>query len=286
MQFAQMFRNCSVNDGMPASLRLILVVTVVYLVQIVWANDLLANTNPSNSDHQIVSFSQGRDGVSTDTDCYKIGEALKTFAETKGNWRQFSITYDDVHGLYGGFTLSVDGTGLVQKKTVRVIRGQKDVINTTSRAEPAQLNELVRLLVSERLWLRAPYPRAGVPDEGRSRVVMWYTPEGNSKKQCEIWEWYNDMEADRRIGKLRDFMLHLLPRTNEEPVAIENDQIEEFHNETGSSSKSRDDYSKYALGALIANFDALIETLADNDPTFRGRFLKKLFSKRHQSDIR
>ncbi len=124
-----------------------------------------------------------------------IQEALKALAEGKGDWKQFSLTYDDLHGLHGGLTLTIHGSGKVEQEAVREKVGEpKDV-------SMANLNQLVNLLQKHKAWQQQVVERSAVPDESRARLVIKYKNDS-----VTIWEWYNDLPKNKRLAEIREFM--------------------------------------------------------------------------------
>ena len=45
-------------------------------------------------------------------------DALAKLAKGGAEWKSFSVTYDDLHALHGGLTLTIHGTGKVAQKAV------------------------------------------------------------------------------------------------------------------------------------------------------------------------
>lgn len=124
-----------------------------------------------------------------------IREALLEIIAGELNPTPLSITYDDMHGLWGGFTLTIRGDGNVEQKAV------KEKAGTPTLVPRGSILELVRLLLKEEAWDQREPQRTPKPDEDRARLVIEY-----GKQRSEIWEWHNDLDTNRRLAKIRDLM--------------------------------------------------------------------------------
>ncbi|MBL8483304.1 MAG: hypothetical protein JNJ60_13985 [Rhodocyclaceae bacterium] len=125
----------------------------------------------------------------------KIRDALQALADGNGDWRLFTVVYDDLHPFHGGLTLTIHGNGSVEQKSVRTEVGQ------TTKVSAPDLEKLVSLLRKLEAWEQRVPERMAVPDESRARLVITY-----GEYQTVIWEWYNDLAKNRRISEIRDLM--------------------------------------------------------------------------------
>ena len=100
-----------------------------------------------------------------------------------------------MHGLWGGLTLTIYGNGHVKQKAVKV------AVRTPTLVSRDGILKLVHLLLQERAWEQREPERAAQPDESKARLVVEY-----GKQRSEIWEWYNDLDKNQRLGKIRDLM--------------------------------------------------------------------------------
>src|SRR5262245_36004984 len=50
----------------------------------------------------------------------EVRAALDSLAAGRGDWTMFSVTYDDLHPMHGGLTLTIHGDGRVEKKVLRM----------------------------------------------------------------------------------------------------------------------------------------------------------------------
>ena len=118
-----------------------------------------------------------------------------------------SVSYDNLHPLWGGLLLTIHGTGQVEQKAVRQSAGeivpvaQDDVL------------DLVRLLLFHDAWVQLVPERTLLPDESRALLTIRYADE-----QTTIWEWYHDLRVNRRIIEIRDRMQEIAWRTSTEPA--------------------------------------------------------------------
>ncbi|SRR6266511_666197 len=126
---------------------------------------------------------------------------LKDFSEGRAS-QNLSIIYSDMHGLWGGITitLSTDGTYELLERA----RGQivPDMVRRT--VTPAHVQEVIALLLERRLWEQQTLQRTPIPDEVRATLTL---RTGNV--ESSIWELYNKLEKNDRIVRVRRLLLEL-----------------------------------------------------------------------------
>ncbi|MFN0168660.1 MAG: hypothetical protein ACKV22_19725 [Bryobacteraceae bacterium] len=105
------------------------------------------------------------------------------------------VEYRDLHAMHGGLNLTIRGTGEVEQEAVRAPVGQ------AKRVSGDDLLRLVRLLSTQQVWQQRIPQRTPVPDESRAYLTVRYRED-----RAEIWEWYNDLEKNRRILPIRELM--------------------------------------------------------------------------------
>ena len=90
---------------------------------------------------------------------------LNELSSGRGRWSEFSVTYNDLHGLHGGLTLTIYGDGRVEQEAVRTkVRDPRHV----SRED---LDRLVALLRELQAWEQRVPERDAVPDESRCQLT-------------------------------------------------------------------------------------------------------------------
>jgi hypothetical protein len=134
---------------------------------------------------QALAASQGKD----------VRKALEDITSGRGDPQPLAVTYDDLHALWGGLRLTIRGTGQVEQKAVREKAGEP---RTVSREE---IVKLAALLVRHAAWEQRVPERTALPDESRTSLTITY-----GQNSVTIWEWYNDLETNRRIGDIGSFM--------------------------------------------------------------------------------
>ena len=122
-----------------------------------------------------------------------VEKGLRRFLTGKVAPADVEIRYSDLHPLHGGLELTVLGTGAAEVKVVR--QRAPRARNLT----PVQVRELVALLIELQAWSQRTPERQARPDESRARLMIRIGTE-----RSEIWEWYNDLSANRRIVRVRD----------------------------------------------------------------------------------
>ncbi len=125
----------------------------------------------------------------------RVQQSLAKLASGEGDWKQFSITYNDLHAFHGGLTLTIDGRGKVTQKALRQKVGQPKEVSEK------ELKVLVELLQKHHAWQQKVAERTAVPDESRAHLTITY---GNDS--VTIWEWYNDLSANKRLHVIREAM--------------------------------------------------------------------------------
>lgn len=116
-----------------------------------------------------------------------------------------AVTYSDMHGLWGGTTLTLDADG-------RYARAQQNPGQPSQRVEArvdaTRHRGLVELLIALQAWQQRVPERMAVPDESTATLrIRCGTAEAT------IWEWYNDLGKHRRISQVRDALRALEPAT-------------------------------------------------------------------------
>ena len=133
-------------------------------------------------------------GVSN-TDRLTVRRGLEEIAAGRGDPVPLVVTYDDLHGLWGGLRLTINGTGQVEQTAVREKAGEPQGVTRQD------LVRLAALLVGHRAWEQRTPERAPVPDESRAYLRLRYC-----QASVEIWEWHNDLKKNRRIAEIGEFM--------------------------------------------------------------------------------
>ena len=128
----------------------------------------------------------------------QVRAGLERLSRGTGDLASFSVTYDDLHGLHGGLLLSIHGDGRSEQKAVRT------EVRETRRVSPADLQRLIALVRELQAWEQRTPERDPIPDESRSRLTI--RVDG---AETTIWEWYNDMGKNARIGRVRDLMTEI-----------------------------------------------------------------------------
>lgn len=131
----------------------------------------------------------------------KVRACLDQLAANRGDWSKFSVTYDDLHGLHGGLTLTIHGDGRVEQHAVRAqTREPRDVLKP-------DLEKLLALLRELQAWEQRTPERQAVPDESIARLTIRCGGD-----EVTIWEWHNQMAENARIGRVSDLMTRLALR--------------------------------------------------------------------------
>lgn len=133
--------------------------------------------------------------VEPQAECIAVREALEEIAAGRLDPDRLRVTYDDLHGLWGGLRLVIAGTGRVEQTAVRVKAGEP------RRVSRKDLVNLAALLVRHAAWEQRVPARAAAPDETKTSLTISY-----GRSSATIWEWHNDLVKNRRIGSIGDSM--------------------------------------------------------------------------------
>lgn len=107
----------------------------------------------------------------------------------------FRVTWSDLHGLHGGLTLTVHGTGEVEQRAVRT------AVHPPKLVRSAELRRLVNLLLELNAWEQRVPERAPVPDESTGTLEIHAGDVSST-----VWEWHNDLARNQRLARIRDLM--------------------------------------------------------------------------------
>ena len=121
--------------------------------------------------------------------------ALQRFLAGELPAAELTVTYSALHQLHGGLELTIRGDGGVEQQALREEVGEPHDLSGDEVAE------LVRLLLELEAWRQLEPERTPVPDESRATLAI-----SAGSAESEVWEWYNDLEANDRLIRIRDKM--------------------------------------------------------------------------------
>jgi hypothetical protein len=126
---------------------------------------------------------------------------LKDFSEARAS-QNLTIIYSDMHGLWGGITITLSTDGAYE--LLERARGQivPDMLRRT--VTPAHVQKVIGLLLETRLWEQQTLQRTPIADEVRATLTL---RTGNV--ESSIWELYNNLEKNDRIVRVRRLLLEL-----------------------------------------------------------------------------
>ena len=135
---------------------------------------------------------------------------MEALAIDQGEWRNFTVKYDDLHPFHGRLTLTIFGTGDGEQKIL--FPGRAEIAGRTRNVSSIDLKHLVNLLLARKAWEQRIPERSPVPDESRSHLVIRYANDSTT-----IWEWYNDLPQNQRLVEIREFMMKVPYETISDP---------------------------------------------------------------------
>jgi hypothetical protein len=128
-------------------------------------------------------------------------QQLKQFAEA-GECGDLTITYSDLHGLWGGVSVTLSTSGAYERLERKRGAGIPDLIQGT--VAPAHIRDVVRLLSEIKAWEQRSPERAPVPDESRATLTLQA-----GGVESSIWEWYNELAKNARLVRVRSLLIEL-----------------------------------------------------------------------------
>jgi len=114
-----------------------------------------------------------------------------------------TITYDDMHGLWGGTTITVRGDRTMQTRSRQTGAAEAEI--SRKQIDERELVNLVKLLIELRSWEQVT-PEAQ-PVAGESRA--WLTLSLNDRS-TRVWERVNEMAANNRLIRIKSFLEGLM----------------------------------------------------------------------------
>ncbi len=126
-----------------------------------------------------------------DTNQHPIQIKLKSFINSQLTDQSLIIEYSDLHELWGGLKIVINGHGQVHQETVR------REVNPPRDLTIDEVIEIVNLLVELQMWQQETPYRDPKPDESKARLKIAIGDE-----QSMIWEWFNDMENNNRLNQV------------------------------------------------------------------------------------
>jgi hypothetical protein len=126
-------------------------------------------------------------------------DTLTTILATSVVPADLAITYDDMHGLWGGTTITIRGDGSVERHTKA--RGAVAAQVSHVSIDQQMLLDLVRLLVQLEAWEQRVPDRPPVPDESCTSLTI--SLNGGASR---IWERFNDLAANNRLVQIKTWL--------------------------------------------------------------------------------
>ena len=184
----------------------------------------------------------------------------------------FAVTYRDLHPLWGGVIVSVDGSGVCERR--RWDRGAKTPAVTPGLVTLEQLRELIRLLLDLKIWEQDTPERAPAPDEVRAVLTVRV---GDLVAEC--WEWFQELKQRNRLSVVRATMSALVQTEYEARCSVNREaDIEIFrqalapvlasYGVSGSPSK-QESTEEYVVGSP-AGAHIRVDTLHGNDDPYNA----------------
>jgi hypothetical protein len=133
-------------------------------------------------------------------------QQLKHFAEGRAS-HDLTITYSDMHGLWGGVTVTLSTSGTYERLERKLGASAPDVVR--GMVAPAHVRDVVRLLCETKAWEQRTPERAPVPDEIRATLTL-----RAADVEASIWEWYTDLEKNARLVRVRSLLVELGERAD------------------------------------------------------------------------
>jgi len=126
---------------------------------------------------------------------------LNDFAEGRAT-QNLTIVYSDMHGLWGGATVTLSTNGayeLLERARGAIV---PDMVRKT--ITPVQVQQVIRLLLETRAWEPLPLERMPMPDEVQLSLAL-----RAGDLESSTWELFNNLEKNGRLVRVRRLLLEL-----------------------------------------------------------------------------
>jgi len=128
-----------------------------------------------------------------------VEDALRTISKNRKVPPDLTITYDDMHGLWGGTTIIIRGSGIGESRERERQDAKPRIVESVLSED--KLLELVQLLIELKAWEQDTPARQPMPDESRARLTITV-----GERTSNMWEWFNDMSKNDRLIKIKSKM--------------------------------------------------------------------------------
>ncbi len=128
---------------------------------------------------------------------------LKSIIATNIVPTDLTITYDDMHGLWGGTTITVRGDRTMQTRSRKTGAAEAEI--SRKHIDERELVNLIKLLIELRGWEQVTAEAQPVAGESRA----WLTLNLNDGS-TRVWERVNDMAANSRLIRIKGFLEGLM----------------------------------------------------------------------------
>jgi hypothetical protein len=128
-----------------------------------------------------------------------VEDELRTISKNRKIPPELSITYDDMHGLWGGKTIIIRGSGIGECRERARGDAKPQVVENAISEE--KLLDLVQLLIELRAWDQETPDRPAVPDESKASLTIRV-----GQRTSKLWEWFNDMTKNDRLIQIKSKM--------------------------------------------------------------------------------
>ena len=128
-------------------------------------------------------------------------QQLKDFADGHAT-QNLTIVYSDMHGLWGGITVTLSTSGayeLLERARGAIV---PDLVQRTITL--AQVQDVIRLLLELRLWEQQALERRPMPDEVLATLTL-----RTDITEASIWELHTNLERNGRLVRMRRLLLDL-----------------------------------------------------------------------------
>jgi hypothetical protein len=124
------------------------------------------------------------------------------------------ISLSDIHGLWGGYALTIYDAGTVYVRHVDRDRSPHLDRRYKSRLKPQELEQLKTLIADSGYFEFREKHRSGIPDEARPHIAVSF-----GGRELETAKWANDKDA--RFDRVYDLLMALAKKvTKTRPIAI------------------------------------------------------------------
>ena len=148
---------------------------------------------------------------------------LKNIVATNIVPAELTITYDDIHALWGGTMITVRGDLTMQTQSKET--GARAATTSQKHVDQRELINLIQLLIELKLWEQLTAEQQPFADESRAWLLL-----GINDNSTRVWERVNELAVNNRLVRIKTFLERL--SRQDDPVLYSPRQLPELEGDS------------------------------------------------------